>query len=55
MKKRDREDLVDKILDAVVVCDANPKKVGALIQRWFKDKGIDLSELKAEDFNRRIK
>ena len=56
MKKLDKEKLVDKILDMIILSSvAHPKKPGDLIKKHFINKGIDLSELKPEDFNRRIK
>lgn len=56
MKKSEKEKLIDKILDLVVLSSiADPRKPGDLIQKHFINRGVDLSELKPEDFNRRTK
>jgi hypothetical protein len=53
MTKREKEKLIDKIIEMSLFSSSDPRKPGEVIKKHFKN--IDLSELNQEDFNRRIK
>lgn len=55
MSKHDKENLIDKIIEAAFLAEWVPKKPGEVIKRCFtKEEREALADLHSDDFYRRI-